>query len=276
MTETLNLPIRINCQDPELLLGRCMVSGIRVLDPDEAVAQGYKPHGAIVPTEPREPTEAELLRFIATPDTPPSQVMHLRRLPAYLAHYIIGQRVARPPLDEASPRIVIAPGVESMYRGVTATTGNQLSTTVDPDMLNPVTGAPSKVGMHLDAYKGEDTSALRLAGINMGPGRRYFYIAPGINRESLGGPELRTVTDQAACITRTGLHEDPAAVYWLRLDAPQLGESGDPQTYEAYTNAAVAWHSHDGSTWGLPDPSRAAFVLSRGVAALAEFPSLVG
>lgn len=114
--------------------------------------------------------------------------------------------------------------------------------------------------------------------INLGLGPRYFCIAPQINRTRLGGPEARTTDDQAAYIKRAALDKDPAAVYWLRLDAPQPGsgyDGIDPQAYDAYTNAPVAWHSHDGSTLGLPQPSSIAFVISRGSLPLDEYPSLL-
>ena len=280
MIEVLNPPIRINCQDPELLLGRCMVSGVRVVEPDEALSLGYEKRVSILPTAPRQPTDIELRRIIATPETPPNQVMHLRRLPGHFVHRILGQAVASLPLNEDSPRLVVSPMVPSFYLGVTRTAGNQLSTTIDSQALHPVTGQASKVSMHIDSYRRErDRAALRLTGINLGRGPRYFCIAPQINRTQLGGPEARTTDDQAAYIKRAALDKDPAAVYWLRLDAPQPGpgyDGIDPQAYDAYTNAPVAWYSHDGSTLGLPQPSSIAFVMSRGTLPLDEYPSLLG
>lgn len=257
--------------DPDKLAERVLVSGIRLLDPDEAASLGYGVREVIIPTEPRLPSKAELEAIRATSET--------RRVAKFVkVAQEVGQRaveVARVPgwsFNPDSELTAFGHGVVGISGGFRKDPANRTTVSVDDQDL--------AVGLHIDNQPRHPN--LRAAILNMGQegeeeaGTRWHIVTPGFNTDSLDGQPPRPAVRNAYMrqLVRTGADEEVMS-YWFKLDPPELDVSTGHVMVEALTGSPITWGLHDGSTYGDPRPSTAAFIASRDPNAWEQYPSLV-
>jgi hypothetical protein len=247
----------IHCDDITALQDRLRVTrGIQLLYPTTAELQGYyslEVGRVMVPlvadldyAAPSllEPTPADIDAIVAGRNT--QRVMRLCRVPRAIAAPLLRQCLLTnaDDFDESKPYQRLADGIVGLPVGSRLDDANQLSVSVNENIISSVTGRPSKVGDHIDTWR-NPSLALMIA--NEGPGWRWHRITPEFNRGAAGGAGR---TDRMQFLNR---HENPDSMttYWIRLNAPTS------EYIEVLFNSPVAWALHDGSTAGSLLPSRA-------------------
>lgn len=240
MPKTEMLRTGIVCSDPKRLAARLLVSDITVLPPDIAAQKGYLAQEVIVPTEPRNPTPAELQAFVAQESTP--HPFTLASLPRKVGEAIV--QICQEPGFKNDPN-----RSRDLGLGFTgAPTGYRLD---PPGMLNVSRDGKILVGDHIDCW---DDPALRLAVINMGPGVRWHRITPGFSRDDIEAP-YPVPNARYEHYKRLLSGENPLDLlaYWVKLNPPS-------ETHvEGIVASPVARYLHDGATYGTTTESTAAF-----------------
>jgi hypothetical protein len=197
--------IGLACQDIDLLQARCLVAGVQILEAAQAASLGYIDSDVIVPTEFRIPTEEELDKLIATPDT--DITMQLCRLPFYIGGCILNDVATIGDEATRAKRYSLAPGVDAQY--VEQSMRYELAPTSSVDRSKP--GSP-KVGLHIDNYPPDTLKHI----ISLGPSRPGHLISPDITRAQIGG---RTPAERLAYVRQ--LDPGSAIIYAILFGLPQ-------------------------------------------------------
>lgn len=264
----------IQCEDVAALQDRLRVTrGLQLLDPALAGQRGYYSLDVgrvIVPLVADldyavpsllEPTPDDVNAIVARRNT--QRVMRLCRVPRAIAEPLLRQCLLTnaDEFDESEPYQRLADGLVGQPIGSRLDDANQLSVSVNDNIINEVTGRPSKVGDHIDAWRNPNFN-LMIA--NSGPGWRWHRITPAFNRRTAGGYGR---TDRTMFMNT---HEDTASMtsYWIKLAAPT------DEYIEVLFNAPAAWALHDGSTLGSWLLSRAYYFATNPVKKNA-YPSLL-
>ncbi len=248
------MKVGIYCQNRDALRECCFVSEVTLLEPEEAIRQGYYPsESAIVPgTPPRPATDAELDRFVANETT--DRLMQLWRIPRELGNLILqGCLTCKDPRN--APREEILPGVYGRYRPHTPSpSGGQepgrLTTSANGAIINTVTNQPSRVGLHIDVTASSTTSLF----MNTGPGYRYHIVTPDFNTDTVPDGQIRPerIAYMEAYRQRRERPPDdtpPFLAYWLRVDPPTA------DYFMAVVGVRVGEVLHDGLTYGCTERS---------------------
>lgn len=236
--------IGIVAPDSTSLQDKLLVSGLRILEPELAVLQGYGYREVIVPTEPCRPTQEQLEAIL--PDEYTTHVLRLTRLPVS-----IGNRALQHIKDSdfrMDPTNSLDLG--SDFRG--APQGFRLD---KPDQINvSVDNEGLKVGDHIDTW--EDPS-VQWAILNMGPGERWHRIAPTFCRDDMNGERPSPGARHAHMRNLVEAGEE-LLTYWIPLGAPAV--SATDSTVEAIVSSPVARYLHEGSTYCSDQASTAVFI----------------
>lgn len=231
--------IGLACQDIDLLRARCQVSGIRILGAAEARLLGYIDSEVIIPTELRCPTDEELEKLIATPDT--DITMRLCRLPRAIGGCVLNDIATIGAAATKTQEYPIAPGISARY--IERAEAHELAPTSSVDNSQPK--AP-RVGLHIDNYPPDTLKHI----IKLGPGPGWHLISPAINRVRING---RTPAERLAYVRQ--LDPDEAVLYAILLKPPEpdaLFTLGMESYDEALLNVPVGFALHDGAlveTW---------------------------
>ena len=247
----------IHCEAVASLYERLRVTrGLQLLDPAEAKQRGYydlEVGRVIVPlvadldyASPSllEPTPDDISAIVAKRNT--RRVMRLCRVPRAIAEPLLRQCLLTNAEDfnESEPYRKLAEGIVGLPVGSRLDDANQLSVSVNENIANSVTGRPSKVGDHMDAWR---SPSFNLMIANAGPGWRWHRITPEFNRVTTGGygrsDRVKFMNENEGSVSMTS--------YWIKLAAPT------DEYIEVLLNAPVAWALHDGSTLGSWLQSRA-------------------
>lgn len=242
--------IGIVCNDLDKLRERCLVSSAYVLNPDEAERSGHLPREAVIPTDLRAPTDAELSHIIATDET--DIKLQLCRIPRAMGDLALA--VCQDPdfqMNAYALRHDLGGGIRGTPLAIRTDKPGLRCASVNVEKTNRYTNEPSIVALHIDTWPTADVSYL--IG-NLGDGIRHHGIAPDITRDTVGGTDS---IDRAEYVRRR-VELGDAAIYWFRLDEPGYDDSGQP-VIDAIINTPVAYALHDGSTLGSKESSTVFF-----------------
>lgn len=216
----------IRCADPDALRQRVLLS-----ETTQTTDRLYEPQ-AVVPASNTlwRPNAAELEPFLATETTPTGGTVEVVQFTVALRKYLTGH-----------------PGKIS----ATVCAPDQLTTTENTRNAN------LRTGLHLDSKEARPVSSRlesqRRIGLNFGPGKRYLLLGSvdALSLSSaLGKPETHepNTGDVRSYQARHAAQGDMALhCLWLEL---QCGEA-----YFAPTEVCT----HDGSTYGVSEPSTIQF-----------------
>lgn len=230
--------IRIAFTDPEALIGRCDVAGVRIASGEPGVEDG-----AVVPDDLWKPLgAADAERLHAGPGTPPSTVIEVVDVPIDRAAAHATMPVSAAAFDPFAGRH------RSEFLAYTDQPHGSSTTTV-----NEAIGL--RIGIHVDNFDklpfDQRATGRRRLGVNFGPGHRYLLIG-SIDVQDVcmaNNPEQPARYPHSDDIRRY-----VAAGRTLRLLRIRL----DPgQGYIAPTELIP----HDGSTLDADQPTRIGFWL---------------
>ena len=244
-------PFGVACHDVEALWQRMLISDLRLLDPKEAQTQGCGKREVIVPGDIfRLLTEQELDAILVPPNT--LNAIKYVKLPASIGERAVA--IDQSPsykLDPQSAPIDFGEGVTGHVGGSRYDEADLVNVSKDDDDLF--------VGSHIDNFRSDPGKRIA-AVLNLGPGKRWHYVAPSFTLSVLGagpGPASRN-----AYMRQRIERGEEVLAYWFGIEPPYHDPDTNETVLDALVNSPVATCLHEGSTLGSRQGSHVVFIVA--------------